>query len=88
MSSRQQDVCQTFLFLLQCWGVCSVLLWHQQLQAKEQEIEEWGRRFQEMKSSHQQLRLKLDSVERYLADLPTVEESTYNAQEVSFVEKT
>nr|KAG5696795.1 hypothetical protein BaRGS_012818 [Batillaria attramentaria] len=48
-----------------------------QLQAKEKEVEEWGRRFQDMKANHQQLRQKLDSVERYLADLPTAEESSH-----------
>lgn len=52
------------------------------LEAKEREVEEWGRRFQEMKVNHQQLRQKLDSVERYLADLPSAEESVHGAQEM------
>ena len=53
--------------------------------AKEKEVEEWGRRFQDMKANHQQLRHKLDSVERYLADLPTAEETQHNTQEISLV---
>lgn len=52
------------------------------LLGKEKEVEEWGQRFQEMKTNHQQLRHKLDSVERYLADLPTAEETMKNTQEI------
>lgn len=62
----------------------NILIWLLQLAAKEKEVEEWGRRFQDMKANHQQLRHKLDSVERYLADLPTAEETQHNTQEISF----
>ncbi|KAL8611340.1 hypothetical protein ACOMHN_014395 [Nucella lapillus] len=55
------------------------------LLGKEKEVEEWGQRFQEMKTNHHQLRHKLDSVERYLADLPTAEETMKNTQEISFI---
>lgn len=51
---------------------------------KEREVEEWAQRFQDMKSNHQQLRQKLDSLERYLSDLPTPDESNHNRQEISF----
>ncbi|KAK7108032.1 hypothetical protein V1264_015835 [Littorina saxatilis] len=54
------------------------------LTEKDKEVEEWGRRFQEMKTNHHQLRHKLDSVERYLSDLPTAEETMHNTQEISF----
>ncbi|KAK3608405.1 hypothetical protein CHS0354_035405 [Potamilus streckersoni] len=55
------------------------------LHEKELEAEEWKNKFMEMKQSHQGLKQKLDGVERYLADLPTAEEFSKNAEEISFL---
>ncbi|KAL3881152.1 hypothetical protein ACJMK2_027610 [Sinanodonta woodiana] len=51
---------------------------------KELEAEEWKNKFLEMKQSHQGLKQELDGVERYLSDLPTAEEFSKNAEEISF----
>ena len=55
-----------------------------QLQQKDREIEEWKNKFTGLKESHSSLKEKLDSLERYISDLPAPEELSKNAEDISF----
>ncbi|XP_056015973.1 centrosomal protein of 85 kDa-like isoform X3 [Ostrea edulis] len=55
----------------------------------EREMEDWKRKYLEMFDNHRQMKEKLDELQSYLSDLPTVEESMKNIQELqSLREKT
>ncbi|KAK6187505.1 hypothetical protein SNE40_005514 [Patella caerulea] len=54
---------------------------HIKLKQKEIESVEWQKKFNEMKESSVDLKRKLDSLGKYLGDLPTTEETTKTAQE-------
>lgn len=49
-------------------------------------MEDWKRKYLEMFDNHRQMKEKLDELQSYLSDLPTVEESMKNIQEISFNE--
>ncbi|XP_064609353.1 centrosomal protein of 85 kDa-like [Liolophura sinensis] len=54
---------------------------------KERQVAEWQRRFMEMRDSHLEVRQKLDSLERYLSDLPTAEDSQHTAQQLNTLQE-
>ena len=53
-----------------------------QLLEKTQEVEAWHEKFKESCEGHKDLKKKLDGLQRYLDELPTVEESQMQAQQV------
>ncbi|GFO42679.1 centrosomal protein of 85 kda [Plakobranchus ocellatus] len=53
-----------------------------QLLEKTREAEVWHEKFKESCEGHQDLKKKLDSLQRYLNELPTVEESQMQAQQL------
>lgn len=48
-------------------------------------MEDWKRKYLEMFDNHRQMKEKLDELQSYLSDLPTVEESMKNIQEISLM---
>ncbi|XP_059153963.1 centrosomal protein of 85 kDa-like isoform X2 [Physella acuta] len=52
------------------------------LREKCTEAESWKKKCEESLTGHQELKKKLDSLQRYLDELPTVEESRLHAQQV------
>ncbi|XP_061176521.1 centrosomal protein of 85 kDa-like [Saccostrea echinata] len=48
----------------------------------DREKEDWKRKYLEMFDNHSQMKEKLDELQSYLSDLPTVEESMKNVQEL------
>ena len=54
----------------------------QQLDNKVREAAAWKDKFEDSCSSHQDMKKKLDSLQRYLDELPTVDESRLQAQQV------
>ncbi|XP_005104232.1 centrosomal protein of 85 kDa [Aplysia californica] len=53
-----------------------------QLEDKTREAEAWRAKFDESRSNHQDMKKKLDSLQLYLDELPTVEESRVQAQQM------
>lgn len=52
---------------------------------KDEEIADWRAKHAQAKEKFEKLKEKLEGVERYLADLPTLEEFTKNAEDISFI---
>ncbi|ESO98561.1 hypothetical protein LOTGIDRAFT_239009 [Lottia gigantea] len=57
-----------------------------QLKEKDGEVREWQTKFTEMKDSSLELKRKLDSLEQYLGDLPTSEETKQLKEEMTLKE--
>ncbi|BFZ25333.1 hypothetical protein BsWGS_28372 [Bradybaena similaris] len=53
-----------------------------QLVEKTKEAEAWQQKFNESCSSHQDMKKRMDGLQRYLDELPTVEESRLQAQQI------
>ncbi|CAG5117801.1 unnamed protein product [Candidula unifasciata] len=53
-----------------------------QLAEKSKEAEAWQQKFNEACSSHKDMKKRLDGLQRYLDELPTVEESRLQAQQI------
>ncbi|KAK3106981.1 hypothetical protein FSP39_004402 [Pinctada imbricata] len=51
----------------------------------EQEREEWKQKFVEMREDNTQMKGKLDELQNYLSDLPTLEETVNNNKQISFI---
>ena len=68
-------------------NLCSISVFDSswQFYELEREKEEWRRKYVEMFDNHAQMKLKLDELQSYLSELPTVEESLKNVQEISFL---
>lgn len=49
------------------------------------EREEWKGKFLDLRESHQQMKGRLDQLQDYLRDIPTMEETAANLQEISFL---
>ena len=60
------------------------MLYIAQISERDEEIVDWKRKHAQATDRFNKLKEKLEGVERYLADLPTLEEFTKNAEDISF----
>ncbi|KAH3723726.1 hypothetical protein DPMN_049520 [Dreissena polymorpha] len=51
---------------------------------KDSELSQWQEKHSAAQSQYEAVRDKVAGMERYLADLPTLEEFTKNAEDISF----
>ena len=65
--------------------VISLLIVYKQIEQLEDEKEEWKEKCLETTDNNHQLTKKLEEVQRYLSDLPTMEEATRMEEEISFI---
>ncbi|KAL4232626.1 Centrosomal protein [Mactra antiquata] len=56
----------------------------EKLQAKDEELKSWKKKCSQISERCDKMNDKLECMDRYLADLPTLEEFTKNAEDISF----
>ena len=56
-------------------------------ETRDGEMLEWKHKYTEMNASYEALQKEMSNMNRYLADLPTADETTKKNNEISFINK-